>query len=99
MNKTTKTKLVQPRFGNIAQVDLPQGRNGKHKAIVQQLLSDLSVLPEGRAMKVPLSQLPDTKGNIRSAMSRATRKMGIEIVTSSDAEFLYIWKRAAFPKV
>jgi hypothetical protein len=36
--------------------------------------------------------LPDSKENIRSALNRATRQQGIEIATSSDAGFLYIWK-------
>jgi len=36
--------------------------------------------------------LPDSKENIRSALNRATRQRGIEVATSSDAEFLYIWR-------
>jgi hypothetical protein len=44
------------------------------------------------ALKVPLSALPDTKENIRSALSRATRQKGIDIATSSDEDFLYVWK-------
>jgi hypothetical protein len=41
---------------------------------------------------IPLSALPDSKENIRSALSRATRQRGVEISTSSDAENLYVWK-------
>jgi hypothetical protein len=80
------------RFGSIRQTDLPTGRNGRHKAIVQQLLSDLEQLEVGEALKVPLSELPDTKVNIRSALNRATQQLGVEVATSSDAEHLYIWK-------
>jgi hypothetical protein len=36
--------------------------------------------------------LPDSKENIRSALNRATHQRGIDIATSSDADFLYIWK-------
>jgi hypothetical protein len=36
--------------------------------------------------------LPDSKENIRSALNRATHQKGIEVATSSDTEFLYIWK-------
>jgi hypothetical protein len=43
-------------------------------------------------LKIPLSALPDTKENIRSALSRATRLKGIETATASDDEFLYVWK-------
>ena len=80
------------QFQSISQVDVPKGRDGKHKKIVTQLLSDLSQLVAGSALKIPLSVLPDTKENIRSALNRATRFRGIEVSTSSDAEFLYVWK-------
>jgi hypothetical protein len=80
------------QFQSISQVDVPKGRDGKHKKIVTQLLSDLSQLVEGSALKIPLSVLPDTKENIRSALNRATRFRGIEVATSSDAEYLYVWK-------
>ncbi len=80
------------KFASIRQSDLPTGRNGRHKMIVQQLLSDLQQLEAGEALKVPLAELPDTKVNIRSALNRATQQLGIEVATSSDAENLYIWK-------
>jgi len=80
------------RFESMLQGDVPKGREGKHKHIVEELLSDLSQLEDGRALKIPLSELPDSKENIRSALSRATRQREIEIATSSDEEFLYVWK-------
>ena len=80
------------RFESMSQADVPKGRDGKHKEIVELLLNDISQLKEGDALKIPLSDLPDTKENIRSALSRATRQKGIEIATSSDAEFLFVWK-------
>jgi hypothetical protein len=88
----TKAKPSPMNFTSIEQGDVPTGRDGKHKQIVTQLLSDIDQLPEGRALKIPLSVLPDTKENIRSALNRATRQRGIEVSTSSDAEHLYIWK-------
>jgi len=86
------------KFRSINQADLPSGRNGRHKTIVQQLLNDLEQLEAGEALKVPISELPDSKVNIRSALSRATQQLGMEIATSSDAENLYIWKPAAATK-
>jgi len=83
---------VPMRFESMLQVDVPKGRDGKHKKIVSQLLSDISQLETGSALKVPLADLPDTKENIRSALSRATKQLDIEIATSSDDDFLYIWK-------
>jgi hypothetical protein len=79
-------------FESMLQADVPKGRDGKHKQIVEMLLNDISLLEQGSALKVPLSALPDSKENIRSALSRATRQRGIEIVTSSDDDFLYVWK-------
>jgi len=81
-----------PRFESMRRSDVPSGRNGKHKEIITQLLSDIEQLETGNALKVPLSELPDTKENIRSALNRATRERNIDIATSSDDEYLYIWK-------
>jgi hypothetical protein len=89
-NSDANTAL--PRFQLIRQLDIPKGREGKHKKIVQELLSDIDQLESGSAMKIPLTALPDTKENIRSALNRATRLRGIEVATSSDAEFLYVWR-------
>jgi len=82
----------ESQFQFIRQTDVPRGRDGKHKQIIVRLLNDIDQLSEGSALKVPLAQLPDTKENIRSALSRATRQKKIEIATSSDDDFLYIWK-------
>jgi hypothetical protein len=82
-------------FESILQLNVPKGRDGKHKHIVMQLLSDLEHLQDGSALKIPLSELPDTKENIRSALNRATRPRGMEVATSSDTEFLYVWKEQA----
>ena len=83
---------IPSTFESILQLDVPNGRDGKHKKIVTQLLSDIDQLDHGKALKVPLAALPDTKENIRAALNRATRQKEIEVATSSDAEFLYVWK-------
>lgn len=90
-------KHAPARFQSILQSDVPKGRDGKHKQIVTQLLHDIDLLEDGSALKIPLSALPDTKENIRSALNRSTRQRGVEVATSSDAEFLYVWKPAAKP--
>src|ERR1035441_9048014 len=91
---STKAKSTIPpmNYQSIQQIDVPTGRDGKHKRIVTQLLSDLEQLEDGRALKVPFTALPDTKENIRSALNRATHQKNMEVATSSDNEFLYIWK-------
>jgi hypothetical protein len=79
------------KFESILQLDVPKGRDGKHKKIVALLLSDIDQLPSGSALRVPLSALPDSKENIRAALNRATRQRGIDVATSSDENHLYIW--------
>lgn len=79
-------------FQEVLQGEVPRGRDGKHKRIVTRLLNDIQRLKPGTALKVPLTALPDSKENIRSALNRATRQRGIEVSTSSDADNLYIWK-------
>jgi hypothetical protein len=85
-------KSSSSRFESVLRTDVPMGRNGKHKEIVSQLLNDIALLEPGNALKVPLSELPDTKENIRSALNRATRERGLNIATSSDNDYLYVWK-------
>ena len=78
-------------FRGMPQIDVPQGRNGKHKEIVTQILSDLDQVDKGVALKVPLAQLAESKENVRSALNRATRKSGRTVATASDETFLYVW--------
>jgi hypothetical protein len=80
------------RFNSVLQADVPKGRDGKHKQIILRILGDLELVSEGSALKIPLLELPDTKENIRSALSRAARKRKMDIATSSDEQFLYVWK-------
>ena len=89
---TEETEAPDMNFQSILQLDVPKGREGKHRKIVSQLMSDIEKLEHGTALKVPLSALPDSKENIRSALNRASRQRGITVATSSDAKFLYIWK-------
>jgi hypothetical protein len=80
------------RFASVLQAEVPKGRDGKHKQIITQLLSDIAQLDLGSALKIPLSELPDTKENIRSALSRAANQQHISIATSSNEDFLFVWK-------
>ncbi|HET6215923.1 MAG TPA: hypothetical protein VFE27_02820 [Acidobacteriaceae bacterium] len=91
MEKRETPKIATMNFQSMPQADVPTGRNGKHKEVVSQLLNDISQLEAGRALKVPLAELPDTKENIRSALNRATREKGLNVATSSDSDYLYIW--------
>jgi hypothetical protein len=90
-------KAATTGFKSILQEDVPKGRDGKHKRIIMRLLADIDRLEEGSALKVPLSALPDSKENIRSALNRATRQRGIDVSTSSDSDHLYIWRTQPKP--
>jgi len=81
-------------FKTMPQVDVPQGRNGKHKEIVTKILSDLDQLPEGVAVRVPLANLEESKENVRSALNRAVHKSDRNVVTASYADFLYVWNES-----
>jgi hypothetical protein len=78
-------------FKTMVQADVPQGRQGKHKHIVTVILNDLDQLPDGAALKVPLDGLADGKANVRSALNRASRKVGRIVATAADENFLYVW--------
>jgi hypothetical protein len=78
-------------FRTMAQIDVPQGRNGKHKEIVTRILSDLDQLKEGVALKVPLAQLSEGKEKVRAALNRATHKGSRNVATATDVNYLYVW--------
>lgn len=85
------------RFPTILQIDVPKGRQGKHKRIITRLLADIVKLKPGTALKVPLASLPDSKENIRSALNRATNQRGLDVATSSDKDYLYVWQISIKP--
>jgi hypothetical protein len=86
-------KKTPMNFGTTSQGDVPQGRNGKHKAIVTKL-SDLDQLPKGVALKIPKSELAEGMENVRSALNRATRNGDRNVATATDAVFLYVWNKS-----
>jgi DNA helicase TIP49 (TBP-interacting protein) len=91
MNQAKKKPM---NFKTMPQVDVPQGRNGKHKQIVTQILSDLDQLADGVALKVPLAELEESKENVRSALNRAIHKADRNVKTASDNDFLYVWNES-----
>jgi hypothetical protein len=88
---SSQNKQKPMNFRTMAQVDVPQGRNGKHKLIVTKILSDLDQLQPGIALKVPLADLAEGKEKVRSALNRATHKAGRSVATATDDNFLYVW--------
>ena len=85
-------------YASLNRSDVPQGRKGKHRKAVADILSDLSKLDAQQAVKIPLSGLNGEKmQNLRSALNRVTRERSIPVETSSDEKYLYVW-RADRPK-
>ncbi|MGO9517432.1 MAG: hypothetical protein ACLPND_10345 [Candidatus Korobacteraceae bacterium] len=89
-----RSQKVPMNFHTMAQGDVPQGRNGKHKQIVAKILSDLDQLEEGVALKLPLAELAEGKERVRAALNRATRKRGRNVATATDANSLYVWNKS-----
>jgi hypothetical protein len=76
--------------------DVPQGRKGKHRKAVADILRDLSKLNAKQAIKIPLSSLKGEKmQNLRSALNRVTREKNIPVETSSDEKYMYVWRADA----
>ena len=90
-------KAVVPygKFKTAARSEVPNGRKGKHNAVITDILSDLKGLDAGLCLKIPLTELPDSKVNIRSALNRAAHKHSLSVATATDAEFLYVWNSDA----
>lgn len=88
MGRNVRTPM---NFKSMAQMDVPQGRNGKHKEIVSKILSDLDQMPTGTAIKVPLAELSESKEKVRSALNRAVHKGERKVATASDETYLYVW--------
>ncbi len=82
----------KPTFETMHQVDVPQGRNGKHRKIVEAILEDVDNLAPGEAVKVPIRTLGDTKENVRAALSRESKKRKTPISTAADDGHLYVWR-------
>src|SRR5579862_7521876 len=80
-------------YSAVNRSDVPQGRKGKHRKAVADILADLSTLKAQQAVKIPLSSLNGEKmQNLRSALNRVTREKNIPVETSSDEKFLYVWR-------
>jgi hypothetical protein len=88
---SAQVKRIPMNFKTMAQTEVPQSRNGKHKAVITKILSDLDQLPAGAALKVPLADLAESKEKVRSALNRAVHKGKRNVATASDTTFLYVW--------
>lgn len=97
MARNEKTRELN--FSAVDRSDVPQGRRGKHRKLVSEILADLATLNAQQAVKFPLSRLNGEKmQNLRSALNRAARVQKIPVVTSSDDKYLYVWRGSVAPR-
>jgi hypothetical protein len=81
------------RFESIDRIDVPHGRKGKHNDIIGRILQELGELRNKKALKIPRSALGNAKiEHIRAALSRASGKEKLQVSTSSDDEYFYVWR-------
>ena len=66
-------------------------RRGKHYELIRQVLKELIELSSDSALKVPLGDF--SAKDIRSAVFRAVASQNVEISSTSDDYYLYVWKR------
>jgi hypothetical protein len=89
----TKGNDNKSNYPAVNRSEVPQGRKGKHRKAVADILEDVAKLNADQAIKIPLSSLHGEKmQNLRSALNRVTREKNIPVVTSSDEKFLYVWR-------
>src|ERR1700761_9288780 len=80
-------------FEAIERSPVPNNRKSKHHEIVKRILREVSVLRAKKALKIPRTALAPAKiEHIRAALSRASAKSGIELETSVDDTYFYVWR-------
>ena len=73
---------------------MPTGRKSKHHDIVERILREVEVLHGKRALKIPRTALGPAKiEHVRAALSRASAKGQMELGTSVDDDYFYVWRQ------
>ena len=79
-------------FSKIGLTQLPRSRRSKHSEIISRILAELWDLERETALRVSRASLGAEKlSNVRAAVSRAVKKHGLEVTTSTDHEYFYLW--------
>ena len=82
------------QFESIDRSDVPRTRKSKHHGIVEQILEEVPTLRAKKALKIPRSALGSAKiEHIRAALTRASLRMEVNLATSTDDEFFYVWRQ------
>jgi hypothetical protein len=90
--KSSDVAAPQSDFETIPTSQVPHGRKGKHNALVSQIMSNLLTIQAGNALKIPILDLRKQKvENVRAAVNRAGKKVNLQVATSCDDYFFYVW--------
>jgi len=88
------TSSEDHRFDSIDRQDVPTTRKSKHYEIIEKILREVGGLKGKRALRIPRSSLGDAKlEHIRAALSRASARDKVELATSADDDYLYVWRQ------
>lgn len=81
-------------FESIERSAVPTSRKGKHHDIVERILREVAGLRAKKALKIPRAAFGDVKiEQIRAALSRASAKIEVELATSVDDDYFYVWRQ------
>lgn len=97
MAKEDKSKSPQfnRKYRHVAVSGLNRGRRGKHREIVQGILTELRMAEPDSALEIPLDDVGGIGlANLRSAVHRGASSAGITIETLADEKNFYVWKVA-----
>lgn len=84
----------EQNFESIERSAVPTSRKSKHHQIVEKILREAGGLKGKRALRIPRGALGDAKiEHIRAALSRASAKIEVELATSVDDNYLYVWRQ------
>lgn len=89
--KAKNSKAGQPHFPAVPLTEANQ-RAGKHHKIVSDILSDLARLDQYSAIKIDLVEVGTRKAHLRAALHRAAKKKNVDLVTTSDERYLYVFR-------
>jgi hypothetical protein len=65
--------------------------SAEYRSFISQVFGDLEGLEVDKALKIPLSDLPNSEANTLALLHSAARqkRMGLEV--RADRDFLYVW--------
>ena len=83
----------QHPFESIERSAVPTSRKGKHHEIVGRILREAVNLRGKKALKIPHRALGSAKiEHVRAALTRASMKSGIQLGTTVDDDYFYVWR-------